>query len=463
MQDRETQEGSSEVSTRRMKDDWNSRALENAKWYINTVGVKQTDEEFFSSGLEELNKWWLPDFRRAFPDRDLRALRVFEMGCGIGRMTSHLADVFGEIWAVDVSGEMIAQAKTRFGHLKNVRWVETEGVSLAELPDEYFDLGFSIYVYQHMPSKQAIAHNISAAHRKLRPGGLYKFHTNGTENSEYEALDKNTWVGAAFPEKDIRELSVSLGAQLRSIQGSGTQYCWATLRRPNQPGPRSSASPAITIRDARRAGSVEIGAIPIEGDEARISLLVNGADHDYADCNNLALTIGSVHAQPDYVGPVVAGSSDLFPADLLLIEARVPAGVCPGTSSVTINTEGVSSLPYEIELVAGEGARPKIVTIRNGTDFGTDVYNEGPKSLLNLYVEGLDESASQSNVALEIDGTILTPDFVGYVSENGTWQVNAQLPKGTPVGNSSLVLRFDRRLSDAVAIQIRPGVSPEKV
>jgi len=34
-------------------------------------------------------------------------LRLLEIGCGIGRMTRALAEIFGEVYATDVSGEMI--------------------------------------------------------------------------------------------------------------------------------------------------------------------------------------------------------------------------------------------------------------------------------------------------------------------------------------------------------------------
>ena len=460
MQDQVTKDMTLEAGVRRMKDDWNSRAVENAKWYINTVGVEQSDEEFFASGLDELEKWWLPDFREAFPDRDLRNLRVFEMGCGIGRMTSHLASVFGEVWAVDVSGEMIAQARSRFRNLNNIRWIETQGVDLPELPEDFFDLGFSIYVYQHMPEKDAIAANIAAAYRKLKRGGVYKFHTNGLENPEYEALEKDTWVGASFPEAAIREISRRLGGQLQSMQGSGTQYCWTTLRKPLQPSATFMVPASIDIRYVGRADNVEDCRIPVEGDDASICLIVSGIDREQVDCNNARINIGSFLALPVYAGPLGARHVSFVReensgADWVAIEARIPAGALPGKAMVTVECSSVISASREIEFVRGAGIRPKIVTIRNGGDYGTDVYVDGPRSLLNLYVEGLDESASVENVSVELNGLEITPQFVGFVPENGTWQVNAQLPREIQAGNFTLVLHCGERASESVDLRIR--------
>ena len=58
MQEFDKNEGEPASAAQRMKDDWNARALENAKWYINTVGVTQSDEEFFGTGEQEVLKWW---------------------------------------------------------------------------------------------------------------------------------------------------------------------------------------------------------------------------------------------------------------------------------------------------------------------------------------------------------------------------------------------------------------------
>ena len=38
-------------------------------------------------------------------------MRVLEIGCGAGRVTKALARFFGEVHAVDVSGEMVRLAK----------------------------------------------------------------------------------------------------------------------------------------------------------------------------------------------------------------------------------------------------------------------------------------------------------------------------------------------------------------
>ena len=67
---------------------------ENAKWYINTVKMDQSDDEFDATGRPEVQKFVLAD-PILTKDRDLKRLRLLEIGCGIGRMTKHLAEAFG--------------------------------------------------------------------------------------------------------------------------------------------------------------------------------------------------------------------------------------------------------------------------------------------------------------------------------------------------------------------------------
>lgn len=99
-----------------MKREWNERASENSKWYINTVRMDQSEEEFDTTGQNEINTLILPELVLMTDGRDPKELKFLEIGCGIGRMTKHLAKLFGEVHSTDVSGEMIRQARERLGN-----------------------------------------------------------------------------------------------------------------------------------------------------------------------------------------------------------------------------------------------------------------------------------------------------------------------------------------------------------
>ncbi|HWQ57355.1 MAG TPA: methyltransferase domain-containing protein [Bryobacteraceae bacterium] len=51
--------------------------------------------------------------------KDAREMRVLEIGRGAGRVTCALAKVFGEVHAVDVSGEMVKLAAAATASLPN--------------------------------------------------------------------------------------------------------------------------------------------------------------------------------------------------------------------------------------------------------------------------------------------------------------------------------------------------------
>src|SRR5262249_407193 len=135
-----------------MKRDWDERARQDAKWFINSLRQRQSEEEFDQTGVIEVERLVLADLPLLTQGRDPKHLRVLEIGCGAGRMTKHLASIFGEVTGVDVSGEMIRQARARLAGIAAARLYETNGVDFANFNDEEFDVILSAYVFQHVPS-----------------------------------------------------------------------------------------------------------------------------------------------------------------------------------------------------------------------------------------------------------------------------------------------------------------------
>lgn len=443
-----------------MKRDWNDRARENAKWFINTAKHDQTEEEFDASGAREMEILVLPELSLMTQGRDPKHLRFLEIGCGAGRMTKHLAAIFGEVHSTDVSGEMIAQARERLREFPNVRFHETSGVDFAALPDAYFDVVFSAYVFQHVPGKEVIVSNIRDAWRVTRPGGLLKLHTNGVEAAEYESLEKDTWAGATFSESEIRVLARDLGAQLVSIHGAGTGYCWTTMRKRTTTSGGCASRPRIEFY--ARSDDPTIKLIPTGGDDAWLSLIATGLDRELADANNLVVEINSQPVLPRYVGRVRPHfEAELrqvldFPLDqLTYIEAGIPAGAASGIAKIRIKMPGgETSPPFEAQLEAARLTAPIIFTIRNAHDHGTDIHAEGPKSRMLISVVGLDETASCDNVRVILGDRELRPGFVGFVTDIADYRVDAELPPDATPGVTSLRVRFDAVESSAVRLEI---------
>jgi ubiquinone/menaquinone biosynthesis C-methylase UbiE len=433
-----------------MKRDWDARAQENARWYINTVRVRQSESEFDETGRAEVARLIASELGFLTQGRAPQSLRLLEIGCGIGRMTRHLAALFGEVYAVDVSGEMIRQARERLGACANVRWLETNGCDLRELPDAHFDLVFSAFVFQHVPSAEVIRGNIAEAYRVLKAGGICKFGVNSTDAATFQQRAHDTWTGAALPENELRGLMRQLGAQLLRIFDAGTQYCWVTLRKPIRPFLTAANAPPRIVAFGR-SDDLRMKELPLTGDQAWLGLLVAGLEREGADANSLAVEIGGACVQPRYVGPANFDWAN----ELTQIEAAVPQGLRQGeTSARLLLAEGAASERVTVKFCAPAPRTPEIVTVRNASDYGTDLWTRGAKAWLMLYVKYLPETASVDNVRLQIGERVVEPSYVGADARFGGHQVNVLVPAGTVAGQTELHLLFEGVCSPAVELRL---------
>jgi ubiquinone/menaquinone biosynthesis C-methylase UbiE len=152
---------------RKMREDWDERARENAQYYIATSTKEWDDREFYRSGEINVANVVMPEMHRICGGN--RSLTALEIGCGVGRMTRMLARIFGHVTAVDVSREMIDRARINLADLENVALILGDGATLSALPDESHDFAFSFIVFQHIPSADVIATYCREVHRVLRP------------------------------------------------------------------------------------------------------------------------------------------------------------------------------------------------------------------------------------------------------------------------------------------------------
>ncbi|MFN0088415.1 MAG: class I SAM-dependent methyltransferase, partial [Blastocatellia bacterium] len=417
-----------------MKQDWDERAREDARWYINTLRHRQTDEEFDQTGCVEVDRLIRADLSLLTGGRDAGKLRVLEIGCGAGRMTLHLAEIFARVTAIDVSGEMIRQARERLAGSSNVEFHETNGVDLSLFDDGAFDLILSAYVFQHVPSAEVIASNVREAWRALAPGGVFKFQTSGIVALEFTRAEKDTWSGAAFGEDRIRELARDSGAQLIGIFGANTQYCWTLLRKRAEP---ASLPGSPRILDYGRTVDAARKRIPTAGDQASLTLILSGLARNAADCNSLSIDLGGRSAPARYVGPIGRNFEALArtargdsPDELTQVEIGVPGGLSPGEIPVRVRIEGVGdSAPCLISFEEARPSAPRIGAIMNMADDGLEVFARGEKSRLRILVENMPENAEIAAVRVAIGKRTFAPGRLAYLPGNGLHEVELQLPE----------------------------------
>jgi SAM-dependent methyltransferase len=149
-----------------MRDDWDRRARENARWYI--ASDVQDDEEFDRSGGPDVDK-----ALRGLDPQWLSQARALEIGCGAGRMTRFLLPRVWSLCSIDVSAEMIARASNRLGRHPNLQLLATSGCDLAMFADDSFDLVLTYVVLQHIPNS-VVRQYFREIRRVLRPGGIFR-------------------------------------------------------------------------------------------------------------------------------------------------------------------------------------------------------------------------------------------------------------------------------------------------
>src|SRR5262249_20756018 len=143
-------------------------------------------------------------------DKEPKQMKVLEIGCGAGRVTRALAEIFGEVHAVDVSSEMIRQATQSTSGVGNVRLYNNNGTDLSGITgDGTFDFAFSTIVFQHIPSKDVIENYVREVHRLLRPGALFKFQVQGDTSIETQPDD--TWLGVAYSDEEACRMAERCG------------------------------------------------------------------------------------------------------------------------------------------------------------------------------------------------------------------------------------------------------------
>jgi SAM-dependent methyltransferase len=217
----------------KMREDWDERARENARYYVATGKTDWTDEEFFASGEQAIKEQLLNDMGNVCQGQNPKAMRVLEIGCGAGRLTRALARLFGEVHAVDVSGEMVARAKVALKDFPNAHIYQNNGCDLTVVPELEFDFAFSVIVFQHIPSREVIENYVREVNRLLKPGALFKFQVQGCEAVEgvraaiRERLNADdTWLGVPFSDAQAVEMAWRSNFEPRYRHGAGDQYFW---------------------------------------------------------------------------------------------------------------------------------------------------------------------------------------------------------------------------------------------
>ena len=236
-----------------IRSDWDARAKENPRAYINWPEFVDDDEAFFASGLQDYEKY-VPTFlkKMQFEPRGKAAL---EIGCGIGRIARWMSRDFGKYIGVDVSPEMVKKAAS-YG-LGNAEFHAVSGADLAGVASESVDFVFSFAVFQHVPDKSAIFNYFAETARVLKHGGIFRLHMKGlwsaslgrfaleagytqkggaanTRRSTFPFLRVrrlDTWQGHSIRPGEAVAKCESLGLEVLDVEAPWTTMMWVGGRK----------------------------------------------------------------------------------------------------------------------------------------------------------------------------------------------------------------------------------------
>jgi len=214
-----------EESIEKSKEKWNSFAKKDAKFYVLTEEDKQDEETFKKTGAEDCRLYLETDTLIKETIGPLSNAVVLEIGCGVGRITEAISAVAKEVLAIDISEEMIEQAKKRLASKENVTLFATDGLTYP-IEDNSVDVVFSFIVFQHMSSVDVVLNNLKEVGRVLKPGGIAKIQVRGIPVSRSE-----WFYGPSFTEEKIKTLLAKTPLKLKKSEGEGEKYFWLWLTK----------------------------------------------------------------------------------------------------------------------------------------------------------------------------------------------------------------------------------------
>jgi SAM-dependent methyltransferase len=111
-----------------------------------------SDQEFWSNIYRsEAPAWDLgkpaPGLVDLLPRLRLPKSRVLILGCGPGNDAAYFAEHGHNVTAIDVSSEALQEAKKRYGHLQNIKWIEADLFNLGSEYHKAYDLVFEHTCY----------------------------------------------------------------------------------------------------------------------------------------------------------------------------------------------------------------------------------------------------------------------------------------------------------------------------
>jgi SAM-dependent methyltransferase len=164
------------MSFRGVERTWTKLGREDPLWAILSVpekkGGRWDEADFFASGVAEVREVLA---RAAAVRPALPRNRALDFGCGVGRLTTAMAQHFRAVDGVDISEPMIARARVYARAVPQCRFYLNVRPELSLFPGGRYDFVYSSRTLQHMKPRYSRRY-IGELVRVLAPGGVLVFH-----------------------------------------------------------------------------------------------------------------------------------------------------------------------------------------------------------------------------------------------------------------------------------------------
>lgn len=186
-----------DFNTGDMKRDWDARARACAREYILT-GFADEADGFARTGREaaaSLLSFCPP------------GAVVLDLGCGVGRVAREMEPHVERIHAVDVSEEMVRQAREYVGPGSRIQFHVNDGFTVPHIGDGSVDFAFALLTMHHV-TRAAFESYLRELHRVLATGGLFCFSVVSRDRSPaYEVDDhRDTFTGRSYSDAELAGL-----------------------------------------------------------------------------------------------------------------------------------------------------------------------------------------------------------------------------------------------------------------
>jgi len=172
-------------------------------------------------GNKDGNRWKL-----ILDNKELKKMKVLDLGCGIGRVLISMSKIFGKVIGVDISPAMLEICKNKTLDISNIELHENNGTDLSMIKDKSVDFCYSYVVFQHIPKKSVIENYLKEIKRVLKDGCIFRFQIRGTKTKTPDS-STSTVIGVSFTQEEIHQLAEKNNFEEENIGG---QYYWLTFK-----------------------------------------------------------------------------------------------------------------------------------------------------------------------------------------------------------------------------------------